>query len=81
MNVRYLPRFIQRILIARIMHKHGGRTYEIEPRGFFFSIRCFTCGKTSYSQGDVRNLFCLNCSYHETNMRNLYVEKKNPYVG
>ena len=39
-------------------------TYEIARDGS--TIKCLRCGRTSHSQGDVRNLYCGACGQHPT---------------
>jgi hypothetical protein len=40
------------------------KTYEISANGD--SIKCLECGMTSWSRGDVENLYCGNChEFHE----------------
>lgn len=46
------------------------KTFEIVEDGFgsrmMKGIKCTQCGKTSWHQGDVENLYCASCKmFHE----------------
>jgi hypothetical protein len=42
-----------------------GLAYVIQKKAGVLSITCLTCGKTSYSPGDIKNRYCGYCNkYH-----------------
>lgn len=72
-EIRKLPKEAQKPAIEKILNEHGGKTYTLN----LDSITCHTCGKTSYSEGDMHHRFCLYCGYHEDNARQFFIPEKN----
>lgn len=81
MNIKILPRFIQKIIIARILKNNNEKTYRIYRALKYDAITCLVCDQSSYYKDDMIHLFCLNCGFHEDIARQLFVPKKNPYAG
>jgi ribosomal protein S27E len=44
----------------------SGKKLDSYEKGKFESIQCLKCKKTSWSQEDIKNIFCGSCGYHET---------------
>ena len=42
-----------------------GKTFEINSVNHVHSIICLKCDKTSYSKGDIENLYCGKCGWHD----------------
>jgi hypothetical protein len=74
-EVRKFPRWLQKIIIKRILRKKG-KTYILGEN----YIHCLTCYKKSWSKDDISNRFCLICGYHDLNSQNLFIAKNNPYA-